>query len=156
MATAASTTNQGRELRRRRFRRGPTTVGIRAGIHQLYRRKPRRTLGLDCRAAALPLTLQHGEESAGSLQRRRARDHYYHHGPGAESPTRRRVRHAIAVTPILYELRVELHLCRDLLEQSPPLAADHSSRERWDSVGQSAPTVLAIPVSLLHGLDGRK
>ena len=97
-----------------------------------------------------------GQEQAGSIQRWRDRHHHHHHGAGAEGAARRDLDGAAAVDPGVPQLCAELRLRRHLLEQPPPHAARVSQGDGADAVGQPASAVLAVAVSLRHGLDGRE
>src|SRR5262249_44848122 len=54
----------------------------------------------------------------------------------------------------LSQLRAEFRLCRHLLEQPPSSAACHGDGKWRDSLGQPASVVLAVAVSVCHGVDG--
>ena len=60
---------------------------------------------------------------------------------GADSPPSNPAAH-------IPELRPELHLHRDLLEQSSPVAPATAQGQRRHPVGQSAPPLLAFPFSV--------
>ena len=54
------------------------------------------------------------------------------------------------------ELRAELRLHRDLLEQPPSPAAGDPAGQRRRAVGESAPAVLAVADPVRNGMDGRE
>jgi hypothetical protein len=84
-----------------------------------------------------------------------ARHHHHHHGAGIEgAPTP-----GLAdLKPLFWcsELRVEFHLRRHLLEQPSPHVSFHETRDRRHPVGEPAPAVLVVALSVHDGLDGRK
>src|SRR4029453_8837604 len=96
------------------------------------------------------------KDPARGIQRRRDRDHHHDHGARTEGAARGNVRVAAAALADLPYLRSELRLRRHLLEQPPPHAAHGKSRVRKRAVGQSAPALLAVAVSVRNGLDGRE
>ena len=63
---------------------------------------------------------------------------------------------AAALAAGVFQLRAELRLRRHLLEQSSSHVARHQAGHRRHPVGQSASVVLAVAVSLHHGVDRRK
>ena len=65
------------------------------------------------------------------------------------------LRGAAAARAGVPELRAELRVRGHLLEQPPPPAARRPPRGRPDPVGQPAPAVLALAVSVRDALDGR-
>lgn len=90
------------------------------------------------------------------LQRRRNRDHHYDYGSGDENTAWRQFGTAATLAPSLSQLRTELLLRRDLLEQPPSHATNLHGRDGLNALGQLAPAVLAFFVSIHHRMDGRE
>src|SRR5438309_10258656 len=93
------------------------------------------------------------KEPARSVQRWRARHYHNDHGAGLESAAGRRTGGVEAVAAGVSELRAELHLSWHLLEQSSSPPAHDQTGQRRHSLGESAPAVLAITVSVCDGVD---
>src|SRR5258708_20905347 len=96
-----------------------------------------------------------GQRGVGGVQRRRDCDHHYDHGAGDEGAAWRPSARFGAAATSVPQLCPELPLRRYLLEQPPSHAACQHGGERRDAMGQPAPLVLAIVVSVRHGMDGR-
>src|SRR5438445_9871 len=90
----------------------------------------------------------------GGFQRWRDRNYHHDHGAGNESASRRQPERVVARTAGLPQLRPEFRLCRHLLEQPPSPAACHHNGNGRDSLGEPAPVVLAVAVSVCYRLDG--
>src|SRR5262245_591733 len=97
-----------------------------------------------------------GQESPGSVQRRRPRYHHHDHGLGTQSSSWRDLRGPPTSIPDLSELRPQFYLRGDLLEQSPSLAPYLPPRHRQRALGQSPSTLLAFAPSVCYWLDGRE
>src|SRR3954447_12172887 len=89
-----------------------------------------------------------GDRAAGGVQRWSDRDHHYDHGAGVEGAGRAEHRSAHSVGACLPELRSQLYLRRDLLEQSPSHAAHVRGNDRWDSMGEPPLAFLAVDHSV--------
>src|ERR1035438_9214464 len=76
--------------------------------------------------------------------------HYHHHGFGAESAAGFGPRNVEAGAAGLFDLPVELHLCRDLLEQPSSSAQGRAQSEWGHDVGESPSAVLAVALPLRH------
>ena len=132
----------------RRGRAGPAGIDASPSPRRRGPRGPRRA------RSCWPTC--HEQGPAGGVQRRRDRDPDHDHGAGAEGAPRG---HARSVAPAVArdgQLRPELRLPRDLLEQPPPPAAGDAPRERPHPVGEPAPAVLALARAVRDGLDGRE
>src|SRR5215472_3072322 len=113
----------------------------------------RRTDGVR-HAASLASGREDEDGTIGGFQRRRDRDHHHDHGAGNESASRRQPERLVARTTGLPQLCPEFRLCRHLLEQSPSPAACHYDGNGRDPLGEPAPVVLAVVVSVCYRLDG--
>ena len=71
-------------------------------------------------------------------------------------PLGEQLRRAATAPARFSQLCAELRLRRHLLEQPSPHAARDQPRHRPDAVGESSFAVLAVAVSVCHGLDGRE
>src|SRR5262245_17063760 len=71
----------------------------------------------------------HEQGTTGGLQRWRDRHHHHHHGAGPEGAARGRSQRTAPPGPGVSELPAQLCLRRHLLEQSPPPAAGHPTRQ---------------------------
>src|SRR5215472_4291285 len=113
----------------------------------------RRTDGVQ-RAASLTSGREDEDGTIGGFQRRRDRDHHHDHGAGNESASRRQPERLVASTADLPQLRPEFCLCRHLLEQPPSPAACHHDGNGRGPLGEPAPVILAVLVSICYRLDG--
>src|SRR5581483_5329888 len=96
------------------------------------------------------------QRATGSIQRRSDRDHHHDHGVRDEGPTWRPLEGSAVTSADIPELRLELCLCRYLLEQSSPHVACLYDCDWCNAVGQSAFVVLAVSVPLRDRVDGGK
>jgi hypothetical protein len=67
-----------------------------------------------------------------------------------------RLRDLAPLVPTFLSYVLSFRLCRHLLEQPPSHAACLRRGQRCDALGQSAPLVLALAISVHYGMDGGK
>src|SRR5438046_166631 len=101
------------------------------------------------------LASRDGERPARSVQRRRDRCHHHDHGSGVEGAARHGPRRARADCSGPAHLRLELRVCRHLLEQSPPHATRRPAHRRARPLGEPAPALLALARAVHHRLGRR-
>src|SRR5881409_2760123 len=101
------------------------------------------------------LASRHGERPARGVQRRRDRCHHHDHGAGVESAARHGPRRARAGCSGPAHLRLELRVCRHLLEQPPPHATRRPAHRRPRPLGEPAPALLALARAVYDRLGRR-
>jgi hypothetical protein len=96
----------------------------------------------------------HGKRSPDCIQRRRHRRHHHDHGARTEGAAGDRPRCAPRPGSDFPELRSQLCLRGDLLEQPPSPTAHGRSGQRAPPVGEQSPAVLDLAGPVRHRLDG--
>src|SRR5262249_43553142 len=108
--------------------------------------------------SAIRVTLLTGrmdeQRTAGSIQRWSDRDHHHDHGARNEGAAWWHAARLEASAAGVFQLHPQLPLCWHLLEQPSSSASRLHQGNGRSALGQSAPVVLALTVSLHHRLDG--
>src|SRR5256886_9046171 len=99
---------------------------------------------------------QDENKPARSVQRWCPCHHHHGYGAGNESTACYRTGGVETCATGVFELRIELHLPRHLLEQSSSSVPSRQTGQREHPLGEPAPTLLALAFPLHHGLDGRE